>query len=115
MILQKTKRMSLHEFLNGDSNKKVSKVNTNIFRTTSFSTFIVSPSALLNPPEYILHGYLIVIGVGAFAISCAVLEKCLVGNQLTHLAKVVFNFVEVLLPWLLVGALVLFVYKNPLL
>jgi hypothetical protein len=116
MIFNKTKTLDFREFLagaNGSDQRKYT--NISIYKNTMFSPFIITPSALLHPSPLVLKGYLIVLSAGVILIGAACLEKYFATVELKHIASTIFQVVEALLPFVLVGALIIFVYNNPLL
>ncbi|MBB6449594.1 hypothetical protein HNR44_001543 [Geomicrobium halophilum] len=59
-------------------------------------------------------GYAVVVGCGAMLIGAAVAEGASVKREKKRLALAIANGVEIALPWVIIGGLLLFVYLNPL-
>jgi hypothetical protein len=55
------------------------------------------------------------IAVGVIVVGMAACEKFFIGNGFLEIAESVVDIIKMVLPFAFIGALVAFVYMNPLL
>lgn len=81
---------------------------------TSYSIF-VSPLSVFNPPPLIAKGYLIMIVIGVVVISLAMAEKYFGISGHIEIAKSIIGFIQTVMPFAFIAALIYLVFTNPLL
>lgn len=73
----------------------------------------VRVSELLNPPDWIANGYIVVAGAGVVVVGCAVAEKYLVIFDHSRAAERVADCIEKILPWAFMGGCAWAFFNNP--
>lgn len=102
--------INFHDFMNDDYQTKRLDFKMPVMTITTFS-----PASLLNPPPLIAKAYLIMFCLGALLITAALMENVLADKGFFKIAHTIFDVIKLIMPFALIGALVLFVYMNPLL
>ncbi|NEU29918.1 hypothetical protein GN156_03890 [bacterium LRH843] len=112
--LRMVEAINFRDFMDGSyRNTDKSKMDIKLLSVVPASA-IFSPSTILNPPHVIAEAYGIIFVIGGVLVGAAILERLLVMGSQQRTAEVITGFVQMMLPWALVGGLILFVLTNPL-
>ncbi|MGO4887051.1 hypothetical protein ACJ2A9_04775 [Anaerobacillus sp. MEB173] len=111
----KTQVIDFREFVSGEYRQQKKIINSIPLFTLAYNPFVVSPSSIFSPPPMITKAYLLMISVGTLLIGMATIEKYLGTNGFTKIASSIFNTIQTLMPLILIGAIIYFVFANPLL
>jgi hypothetical protein len=104
------------EFMANDPPARPVYLRSSVLSLISASAIThVSLKGLLNVSPVVTQGYLIMIAVGVAVVGVAACERFFIGNGFIEIAESIVDIIKVVLPFAFIGALVAFVYMNPLL
>lgn len=110
----KTETIKFSDFMSREKEAKVKKVNWKKLSATA-SSFIISPTSWLNPPQVVVNGYIVVLVIGGILITAAIFENTSFSSGSGELGEFISLIFGYLLPFSFIGGLVYFVLSNPLL
>ncbi|WP_088105229.1 hypothetical protein [Halalkalibacter urbisdiaboli] len=108
--MKRAETINFQNFMDGSYTKKRKVTNVSLLSAVT----VFSPSSIFNPPPAIEAAYIGMLAIGGLLVGVAVLERVLVIFGKQDIAKDISDFVKTILPWALIGGLILFVISNPL-
>ena len=113
--MRKIKVISFHEFMSAEKPQPCYLRSPSLSLISASVITHVSLKGLLNVSPVVMQGYLIIIAVGVIMVGTAFCEKYFIGSGFIEIAESIVDIVKLVIPFAFIGALVAFVYLNPLL